>query len=85
MPEEIHYHFQPAEPHAFKCYNFIGDENIKVPLPPSAVITSTKAYRAKDGTWLASFSCNLEEACHAYICYYARKKLKEEKKEVSSD
>jgi len=84
--EEVHYHFQPANPRAFKCYTFVGDEEVKISFPPTVVIVSTKAYRSpKDGSWLTVFSCSLEENCHAYICHYARKKLKEEKKEVSSD
>jgi len=84
MTEE-HYHFQPAEPRAFKCYNYVGDENIKTPLPPTAVIVSTKSFRTKDGSWLTVFSCSLEETCHAYFCHYARKKLSQKREEVSSD
>jgi len=76
--EEVHYHFQPAEARAFRCYIFMGDEDVKLSVPPTAVIALTRAYRTKDGTWIVGWSCSLEDACHAYVCVYAKKKLKKE-------
>jgi len=71
--KEVHYHFQPVV-RAFRCYTFVGEE--KIPFPPTAVLASTSAYRTKIGTWITTFSCSLEDSCHAYVCIYARKKLR---------
>jgi len=67
-------------PRAFKCYTYVGDQELRHPAP-TAVIVCSRLRQMGEGYWYPSYSCSLEEHCHAYICFYARKKIEREAQE----